>query len=169
MLSKEMEKALNDQVKWELYSAYLYLSMAAYFDNLGLPGAANWMRCQEQEERFHALRFFDFISERGGRVELQTIEAPKADWENPLQVFEETLEHEQLVTKRINDLMDMAVTERDHATITYLQWFISEQVEEEATVGDVIAKLKLVEKTNGGMFMLDKDLGLRVFTPPVIN
>ncbi len=169
MLNKEMEKALNDQVRWELYSAYLYLSMAAYFERLGLPGAANWMRCQEQEERFHALRFFDFLNERGGRVELQTIEAPKGDWENPLNVFEETLEHEQFVTKRLNDLMDLAMNERDHATIGFLHWFITEQVEEEASVSDVIAKLKLVEKTSGGLFMLDKDLGTRVFTPPVIN
>ncbi len=169
MLSKKMDAALNEQVKWELYSAYLYLSMASYFQNLGLPGFANWMRVQDQEERFHAEKFFSFVIERGGRMILQGIDAPPSEWASPLDAFEETLKHEQQVTARINNLMDLAIKEKDHATVSFLHWFIDEQVEEEANVSDVINKLKMVEKTQGGLFMLDKELGTRVFTPPAQN
>jgi len=168
MLSKKMEQALNDQVKWEYYSGYLYLAMAAYFEELGLAGFANWMHIQEQEERAHAERFYRFLNERGGRVVLQALDAPPVKWDSPLAVFQESLAHEQKVTARIGALMDLAIKEKDHATAAFLQWFISEQVEEEASVTEVIQKLKLVESTPGGWFMLDKDLALRVFTPPVI-
>jgi ferritin len=169
MLSKTMEKALNDQVQWELYSAYLYVSMATYFENKGLMGFANWLHVQDQEEKFHAQRFYDFIVNRGGRVILQAIPAPPHDWASPLTVFEEALAHEQGVTSRIYKLMDLALEERDHGTASFLKWFIDEQVEEEANVADVIAKLKLVDQTPGGAFMLDKDLAVRVFTPPTIT
>lgn len=166
MLSKKMEKAINDQVKWELYSAYLYLSMAAYFEDVGLPGFANWMRVQDQEERFHAMKFFNFVIERGGKMTLQAIDAPPSEWKSPLHVFMETLKHEQHVTARINNLMDLAIKEKDHATVSFLHWYIDEQVEEESGVSDVINKLKMVEKTSGGLFMLDKEMAARVFTPP---
>ncbi|MDQ7830336.1 MAG: ferritin [Desulfovibrionaceae bacterium] len=168
MLSKKMEQTLNDQVKWEYYSGYLYLAMAAYFEEQGLAGFANWMHIQEQEERAHAERFYRFLNERGGRVVLQALDAPPVKWDSPLAVFQESLAHEQKVTARIGALMDLAIKEKDHATVAFLQWFISEQVEEEASVTEVIQKLKLVESTPGGWFMLDKDLALRVFTPPVI-
>ncbi len=166
MLSENMEKALNEQVKWEYYSAYLYLSMSAYFEDKGLPGFASWMRVQEQEERFHAEKFFGYVNERGGRVILETIEAPPSAWDSPLKAFEDTLGHEREVTRRINALMDVAMAEKDHATTSFLHWFIDEQVEEEANVSDVLNKLKMVETAGGGLFMLDKELGARVFTPP---
>ncbi|MBI4806618.1 MAG: ferritin [Desulfovibrio sp.] len=166
MLSKKMEQALNDQVKWELWSSYLYLSMASYFEEKGLMGFANWMKVQEQEEKFHATKFYNYTFERGGRIKLQTLEAPENTWKTPLFAFQETLKHEQGVTARINALMDLAIKEKDHATASYLKWFIDEQVEEEASVQDVINKLKLVEGNASALYMLDKELATRVFTPP---
>ncbi len=166
MLSKKMEQALNDQVKWELWSSYLYLSMASYFEDLGLVGFASWMKVQEQEEKFHATKFYNYTIERGGRIKLQTLEAPPNTWKTPLISFQETLKHEQGVTARINALMDLAIKEKDHATASYLKWFIDEQVEEEASVQDVINKLKLVEGNPSALYLLDKELATRVFTPP---
>jgi len=166
MLSKKMEAALNDQVKWELWSAYLYLSMASYFESMGLLGFTNWMKVQEQEEKFHGTKFYDYTFERGGRIKLQVLEAPEHDWKDPTHVFQEALRHEQAVTARINNLMDLAIEEKDHATASYLKWFIDEQVEEEANVTDVLNKLKLVEGNTAALYMLDKELALRVFTPP---
>lgn len=166
MLGKKMESALNDQVKWELWSAYLYLSMAAYFAQQGLPGFANWMRVQEQEERFHGMKFFDYAIGRGGRIALQAFEAPPNTWKTPLGAFEEVLKHEQGVTARINALMDLAIKEKDHATASMLAWFVNEQVEEEANAQDVIQKLKLVAGNPSALYLLDKELGTRVFTPP---
>lgn len=165
MLSKKMEKAFNDQIKWEYYSAYLYLSLSSYFSGLGLPGFANWMDVQFQEEQFHARKMFDYVNEKGGRVVLQAIEAPESEWKSPLAAFEFALNHEYQVTKRINDLMDLAQKEKDHASAIFLQWFVSEQVEEEASFGDTVNKLKLVGD-GGGLFMLDRELAARVFTPP---
>lgn len=166
MLKDKMEKALNDQVQWELYSAYIYLSMSAWFQDRGLPGFANWMRIQFQEETTHAMKLYDFILERGGRVKLQAVDAPPHDWKSPLAAFEHALEHEEGVTERINKLMSLAMEAKDHATAIFLQWFVTEQIEEEASVQDIIQKLKLAEGAAGGMFMLDKDLAARVFTPP---
>lgn len=166
MLKEKMEKALNDQVQWELYSAYIYLAMSAWFQAQGLPGFANWMRIQFQEETMHAMKFHDFILERGGRARLQAIDAPPRDWKSPLAAFEHALEHEEGVTERINKLMSLALEAKDHATAIFLQWFVTEQIEEEASVQDIIQKLKLTEGATGGMFMLDKDLAARVFTPP---
>lgn len=166
MLKEKMEKALNDQVQWELYSAYIYLAMSAWFQAQGLPGFANWMRIQFQEETMHAMKFHDFILERGGRASLQAIDAPPRDWKSPLAAFEHALEHEEGVTERINNLMSVAMEAKDHATTIFLQWFVTEQIEEESSVQDIIQKLKLTEGATGGMFMLDKDLAARVFTPP---
>jgi len=166
MLSEKMEQALNEQVKWELWSSYLYLSMASYFEDMGLMGFASWMKVQEQEEKFHATKFYGYTFERGGRIKLQTLEAPENNWKSPMAAFQDTLKHEQGVTARINALMDLAISEKDHATASYLKWFIDEQVEEEASVQDVINKLKLVEGNPSALYMLDKELATRVFTPP---
>ncbi len=161
-----MQEALNDQLKWEFYSGYLYLSMSAYFLSINLPGFANWMHVQAQEELSHGMKFFDFINERGGRVFLQAADAPPSEWSSPLDVFEEAYAHEQIVTGRINDLVNLALEERDHASNIFLQWFVSEQVEEEANADGVVQQLKLMGDARGGLFMLDKELGQRVFTPP---
>lgn len=169
MLSPKMEAALNDQVKWEAWSAYLYLSMASYFESVGLMGFANWMKVQEKEEKFHSERFYSYTFERGGRIRLQPFEAPQSDWDSPLAAFEDALKHEQGVTARINALMDLAIAERDHATASFLKWFIDEQVEEESSVTDVINKLKFIKDNPSALYMLDQELAARVFTPPVIN
>ncbi|MHC4174165.1 MAG: ferritin [Planctomycetota bacterium] len=166
MISKKMEKALNGQLNAELYSAYLYLSMAAYFESADLAGFANWMRVQVQEEQFHAMKFYDYIIGRGGRVILRPIEAPPSDWDSPLAVFEATLTHEQKVTGLINDLMDLARGEKDNASEIFLQWFINEQVEEEDNVSKVLGQLKLIKDSPQALFMMDREMGQRVFTPP---
>ena len=166
MLNANMEQAINNQINAEFYSAYLYLAMAAHLEAIGLNGGANWMRQQVQEEMFHAMKMFDFVHDRGGKVTLRTIEGPPVTWESPLAVFEHVLEHERKVTDLINDLVNLAQDERDHATTIFLQWFVSEQVEEEATAGQLIDKLTLIGADNNGLFMLDKELALRVFTPP---
>jgi len=167
MLTKTMEKAINEQIKWEMYSGYMYLSMSAYCAVNNLPGFASWMRVQAQEELFHAMKFYDYVLERGGRLELAEIWQPPLQWESPLAVMEETLEHEQKVTARINELIDVAIAEKDHATNQFLQWFVAEQVEEEDSVGAALGKLKLIGKDGAGMYMLDKEMAVRVFTPPV--
>ncbi|MBD3367500.1 MAG: ferritin [Candidatus Eisenbacteria bacterium] len=166
MLKKKVEKALNEQLNAEMYSAYLYLSMASYFDDEGLDGFANWMRIQFQEEQAHALKIYDFVNERGGRVRLKPIDGPDTDWKSPQDVFEQTLKHEQLVTSLINKLVDLARAESDHATDNFLQWFVAEQVEEEATAESILSKVKRVGDKGNGIYMLDKELGSRVFTPP---
>ena len=166
MLNKEMEKALNAQVNAEMYSAYLYLSMSAYFQSKSLGGFASWMRVQAQEEMGHAMKLYDFINERGGRVILEPIEAPPTEWDSPLATFEAVYEHEQKVTGLINELVELALEKHDHATNIFLQWFVSEQVEEEDSANDVVEKIKLVGDAQGGLFMLDRELGQRVFTPP---
>ena len=166
MLGKKMLSALNEQINAELYSAYLYMSMCSYFHQTGLAGFANWMRVQALEEMTHAERFFNYVVERGGRVEMKAIAGPTVNWDSPLAVFQDTLAHEQKVTALINGLVDLAIKEKDHASNNMLQWFIGEQVEEESSAQEIIDKLKLVKETPGGLFMLDKDLGTRVFTPP---
>ncbi len=166
MLNTKMEKALNDQLNAEMYSSYLYLSMAAYFQSINLSGFATWMRVQTQEEMVHAMKFYDFINERGGRVSLGQIQGPPTEWESPLAAFEAALEHEQKVTGLINSLMDLALEGRDHATQIFLQWFVTEQVEEEDSANEVIQKIKLMGDAQGGLFMIDRELGQRTFTPP---
>ncbi len=166
MINKKMEEALNAQVNAEMYSAYLYLSMESYFKSLNLNGFANWMRVQAQEEMMHAMKIYDYINERGGRVLLKVIEGPPTKWDSPLAVFEAVFKHEQKVTGLINDLVDLAIAEKDHATNSFLQWFVNEQVEEEASADEKVQQLKMMENAPGGMFMLDRELGQRVFTPP---
>jgi ferritin len=166
MLSKKMEKALNEQVNAELYSAYLYLSMEAYFKSLNLNGFANWMMVQTQEEVSHAMKIYGFIDERGGRISLKAIDGPQTKWDSPLSVFKAVYEHEQKVTGLINNLVNLAIEAKDHATNTFLQWFVNEQVEEESSADQLVQQLKMMENAPGGMFMLDRELGQRVFTPP---
>ncbi len=166
MIKSRVEEAINHQINAELYSAYLYLSMAAYFEDESLSGFSNWMRVQFEEEQFHGLKLFNYLAERGGRVKLEPIEAPKIEWENIVEVFEDTLEHEQHVTSLINKLMDIALEESDHATVSFLRWYIDEQVEEEAAVESILHQLKLINGAGNGILMLDRELGARVFTPP---
>jgi ferritin len=169
MISEKLEEAFNNQINAELYSSYLYLSMVAYFESMNLPGFGQWMRCQAQEEVTHAMKFFHFIHERGGRVKLTAIEGPPTEWGSPLAAFEAAYAHEQKVSGMINDLVDLAMEERDHAANNFLQWFVSEQVEEEASADEVVNKIKLAGDRGGGLFMLDRELGSRVFTPPVAS
>jgi ferritin len=161
MLTEKMEAALNSQLNAELYSGYLYLSMNAYFKDLNLDGFANWMYAQAQEELMHAMKFYDFINRRGGRVKLAQIAEPPVEWGSPLDVFEETLKHEQKVTGLINNLVEIALEEHDHATQIFLQWFVTEQVEEEESVGGVLQQLKLLGEAQGGLFMIDRELAKR--------
>jgi ferritin len=161
MISKKMEKALNEQINAEMYSAYLYLAMAAYFESENLSGFANWMKIQVQEEMGHAMKFFGFVNERRGRVVLKAIDQPAKEWTSPLAVFEASFEHEQMITGRINDLVNLAIEEKDHATNTFLQWFVSEQVEEETSVDKVIQMLKMAHEAPGAVFMIDRELGRR--------
>jgi ferritin len=162
MLSKKMEKALNGQINAELYSSYLYLAMSAHFETTGLGGFSRWMQAQAEEELLHAMKFYHFVNERGGRVTLGAIEAPTSKWKSPLAVFQATYAHEQKVTSLIHDLVDLAVKEKDHATHSFLQWFVTEQVEEEATADEIVNQLKLVGDAPGGLFMLDRELGARM-------
>ena len=157
---------MSKQLNAEFYSAYLYLSMAAYFESLSLKGFANWMRIQFQEEQFHAMKFYDYILDRGDKVILQSIDTPPCDWDNPLAVFEATLKHEQKVTGMINDLVYLAREEKDNASEIFLQWFVTEQVEEEDNVSTILGQLKLIKDTPQALFMMDKELAQRVFTPP---
>jgi ferritin len=166
MISKKMEEALNEQVNAEMYSAYMYLSMEAYFKSQNLNGFANWMRALAQEEMMHAIKIYNFINERGGKVTLKAIDGPPTQWRSPLAVFEAVYAHEQKVTGLINELVDLAIKEKDHATNTFLQWFVNEQVEEEASADEVVQQLKMMKDAPGGMFMLNRELGQRVFTPP---
>ncbi len=161
MLSERMEKALNEQIKWEFYSAYLYLSMASYFESLSLEGFAGWMKAQAVEECVHAMKFYHFVNERGGRVRLEAIDQPPTDWKSPLAVLEYGLDHEREVTKKINRLVELAQEEKDHATYIFLQWFVTEQVEEEDSFGSLVEKMKLVADAPGGIFMIDRELAQR--------
>ena len=167
MIGKKMLDAINAQINAEFYSSYLYMSMSSYFSSIGMPGAANWMRIQALEEMTHAEKFCNYIDERGGRVILTAIEGPETEWSNPLAAFDAVLAHEQKVTSLINNLMDVAISEKDHAATLFLQWFVGEQVEEEASAQAVIDQLKLAGESKGGMLMIDRELGQRVFNPPV--
>lgn len=165
MLSQKMEESLNKQVNAELYSSYLYLSMSAYFSEINLSGCAHWMRLQAQEELSHALKLYDYINERGGRPVLDSIDAPRSSWGSPTEVFENVLSHEQKVTGLINDLVDLAIQQKDHATNNFLQWFVSEQVEEEASANEVLQRIRMTGNDGGGLFMLDQELGKRILSP----
>ena len=164
MIDKTMEKALNKQVNAEMYAAYLYLDLAAYFETTAFSGFASWMYAQVEEEIGHAMRIFHFINERGGQVVLETVEKPDADINSPLEAFEAAFEHEQKVTAMINNLVDMASELNDHATYNFLQWYVDEQVEEESSVDEIIEKLKLIGDQGNAIFMVDRELGARVPT-----
>jgi len=163
MLSKLLEKEINDQINYEFWSAQLYLSMSAHFADKGLSGFAHWMYIQYQEETTHAVKFFNYVIERGGKAVVQPIKAVPTTWDSILSVFVETMEHEQKVTVRINHLADTAVAEKDHATQSMLRWFIDEQVEEEANVKAIVDTLKLVQDNGYAIYALDKELAVRVF------
>jgi len=166
MISEKMTAAINEQINWELYSSYLYFSMAAYFDSINLKGCSSWMRVQAMEEQAHVKKFYDFLTARGGRVILSEIKAPPSEWESPLAAFEEVLKHEQSVTALINGLVDLAIELKDHASNSCLQWFVTEQVEEEESAADVVQSLKLNADNPGGLFIVDKELAQRTFVPP---
>jgi len=166
MIKKEVLEAINEQINAETYSAYMYLSMSAFFENLGLSGFAHWMKIQYQEEAAHALKFFNYLTDRGGRVILKTVDQVPVDFDGILDVYEKTLVHENHVTDLINNLMSVAITANDHATQSFLKWFIDEQVEEEANVEKIIATLKLIDGQGNGILMLDRELNQRVFVDP---
>jgi ferritin len=169
MLSETMENALNDQINAELYSSYLYLSMASYYDSIDLAGFSHWMQCQAKEELFHAMKMYDYVIERGGRAILKPIEGPQTDWDGPSAPFEQAYQHELKVTGLINNLVNLAIDEKDHATNNFLQWYVKEQVEEEASASEVVQKLKLTGGQGNGLFMLDNELGQRmpIFSFPI--
>ena len=160
-LSKKMQDAINEQIREELASSYIYLSMAAYCESINLPGFAAWMRVQSNEELEHAMKFYEYIHDRGGRVLLQAIEQPPAEFEGPLGVFQKTLEHEQYITGCIHKLYGMAVAENDYASLGILQWFVDEQVEEEKSAGEILEVLKMIGDKGQGLIMLDRQLAQR--------
>jgi ferritin len=161
MISKTLETTLSKQVNRELFSAYLYLAMSSYFETVSLKGFAKWMRLQAKEEQIHAMKFYDYIVARGGKVTLMDIEAPKNKWASAGKVFEDTYSHEQKVTAMINGLVDLAISEKDHATFEMLQWFVKEQVEEEEHALDILNQIKIVGDIPGHLFYLDHKLGKR--------
>jgi ferritin len=163
MISKKMESALNEQINKEMYSAYLYMAMSADATNKGLDGFARWFMVQYHEEMFHAMKFYEYVNDQGGKVALQAIQEPPAEFSGVQEMFEKTLEHEQFVTKSINELVDLAITEKDHATHHFLNWYVEEQVEEEKNDHDILAKLAMLsdDKKGHGLYMLDKELGAR--------
>jgi len=161
MLSKAIQKALNEQLNAELYSSYLYLSMSAYFEAANLPGFAHWMRVQAREEEGHGMKFYEHIVDRLGRVKLQAVECPPAEWDSPLAAFEAALEHERLVTGRIDDLVKLACKEADNAAAAFLQWFVTEQVEEEAQADKVVRQLERIGDAAAPLLMLDAVMAKR--------
>ncbi len=165
MLSKKMLNALNEQINKEMYSAYLYMSMSAHSQHEGLKGFANWFMVQYQEEMSHAMKIYDYVNDHGEKVTLKAIGEPPAEFKSPLDMFEKTLAHEKTVTKSINDLVSLAISEKDYATQIFLQWFVTEQIEEEGNDNDIIGRLRLIGDNGNGLLMLDRELGARVFLP----
>ncbi len=166
MLNNQLLDALNDQVNFEFYSSYTYLAMAAYAESVDLSGVANFFRVQAQEEMSHAMKFYDYIFQKGGMVKLEAIEKPKVEYNNIIEVFETGFNHEQTVTRRIYELADIATAEREHATMSLLKWFVDEQVEEENNFQTILKKVRRLEGNPAAMYMLDEELATRVFTPP---
>jgi len=166
MIGDKIRKAINDQIKYEIESSYLYLAMAAYFHSKSLDGMAQWMRVQVQEELFHAMKFFDHVRDRDGRVDLKPLSIDKNDWASPLEAFRDAYKHEQSVTARINQLSKLAQEEGDFAAQAMLQWFVTEQVEEEANTSKIAAELSLVGDNGYGLLMLDRELATRTFVMP---
>jgi ferritin len=165
MLKANLLEALNQQINEEYYSSYLYQAMVAYFEDNHLDGCAHWMRLQAQEEHDHALKIFDYVLSRGGRVVLAEVKAPPKDWTSPQVAFEDALGHEKLMTANITKLADLAQSEKDHATNNLMQWYVTEQVEEEANVDDILSKLKMVGGDGAGMFLIDRELKTRTVAP----
>lgn len=169
MLTNKMESALNTQINEEFWAAYLYLSMSAYFTSKGLPGFANWMHVQAQEETTHAMKIYNYVLERDGHVALEPIKGVTITWDSPLAAFQAALEHEQSVTRMINKLVDTAIEEGDHATRNMLQWFVSEQVEEESSAKEIVDALKLIGDNGFGLYSMDKDLATRTFVDSTVT
>ena len=167
MLSKKMTKAINDQMNREIYSAYLYMSMSSFSSYIGLKGFANWFMVQYHEEMYHAMKMYEYIQRQGECAKLQPMDKLPTEWDSPLEMFEKTLEHEQKVTKWINELMDLAIEEKDHASQIFLQWYVTEQLEEEENDNDIIVKLKLIKSNAQGLMMLDQELSQRVANVPL--
>ncbi|HPW45123.1 MAG TPA: ferritin [bacterium] len=166
MMNKRVRDAMNVQIQKEIFSSYLYLSMAAYFDSVGLDGMASWMRVQSQEELFHAMKFFDHLKDREGRVELLALEKPATEWASPLEAFKAAYEHEKMISASINNIMTIAHEEKDYAAFPMLSWFVEEQIEEEASVSKIVGELERLGSSGHGMMMIDRELGVRTFTYP---
>ncbi|MBU1318810.1 MAG: ferritin [candidate division Zixibacteria bacterium] len=166
MMKKKVQDALNAQINEELYSAYIYFAMAAYFKSLNLDGFAHWMEIQTQEELSHAFKFYGYMNDRGGRPVMAAISKPPLEWDSPLAAFQEAYKHEQHISAAINKLVDLSIQESDHAMNNMLQWFVAEQVEEEASADEIVKKLKLIGDNGTGVLMIDQELAARVFTPP---
>ena len=165
-MNEKIEKMINDQMNFEFYSAYIYKAMGAYCDSIDLPGFANWLNVQFDEEKFHSEKMYNFLLERRGRPFYTQVDAPPKDWDSVKAVFEHAFEHEQIVTGRINKIMTAAIEAHDHATVSFLNWYVDEQVEEEANVDAIIKRLGMIKGSGEGLFMMDKDLAARTFTPP---
>lgn len=166
MINKRMQDAINEQIKFEIYSANLYLAMSAYIEGKNLKGIAHWLRVQYEEETFHALKLYDYLKNREGQVIMQSIDAPPSEFGTPLETFEKVLEHEQHVTAGINKLYKIAIEENDFAAQIFLQWFVNEQMEEEASASEIIGKMKLIGDRGVDLLYLDTELSARVFVPP---
>jgi ferritin len=166
MLNKKMEEALNEQLNREMYSAYLYMSMSSHCTNKGLKGFANWFMVQYHEEMFHAMKIYEYVNLQGGRAVLKALQQPPTEFESPLEMFVKTLEHEQFITRSINDLMELSIAEKDHASRIFLQWYVTEQVEEESNDNEIIAQLKVIRDDPQGLMMLDRELAGRLTTVP---
>jgi ferritin len=166
MLGKKMEDALNEQVNREMYSAYLYMSMSSHFSHMGLKGFANWFMVQYHEEMMHAMKLYEYMNLQGGRILLKPLQQPPSEFESPLDAFNKTLDHEQFITKSIDDLMELALAEKDHASQIFLQWYVTEQVEEESNDNEIISQLRIIRDDPNGLMMLDRELAARATTVP---
>ena len=166
MMKQKIQDALNAQINAESFSAHLYMSMSAYLETINLKGMAAWMRLQAGEETMHEMKFFDYILSRGGKVVLDKVNAPPVEWDSPLAIFEAALGHERMITEKINKLVDLSLAESDHASNAFLQWFVTEQVEEEESVSEVVDQLKLIGDDRGALFMIDRELGQRAPAAP---
>lgn len=167
MLTKKLQEAINDQINKEFFSEYFYLSMSAYLESIEMEGFANYFNVQAQEEHFHAMKMFNFVHDKGGRVILQSLDKPESEFKSVLNTIEEALKHERYITQSINDLMDVAIKENDHSVKSFLEWYVDEQVEEESTMSKLIAKLKLINGEGLGLLTIDTELLARRFVPPV--
>lgn len=165
MLTQKLQEALNEQINKEFFAEYLYLSMSAYLESIEMEGFANYFNVQAQEEHFHAMKMFNFVHDKGGRVILKSLKEPKSDYTSVVDVIEESLKHEKYVTKCINELMDIAIKENDHSVRSFLEWYVDEQVEEEAVISKLLAKLKLIKGEGFGLLTLDNQLGMRKYQP----